>query len=201
MSYLKADETKPVPRIFVKLTKLSDSDCNTIVTSGDIAVTGWTQLRTLGGARFTQSRDTSDLENDQDGVVNVVVDKEGAELSIVLSSQGLSDLIEINKINLASTGANSGIGIKENRGYSLKNVGLSFFIYDKNLDPSNETDTPNVTCDANSWCIFNAVPISGVTKKWDGSQNTMEVTFRPLASSSSGSARGYKGWIGAFSQA
>lgn len=208
MAFTRTAEKKPVARIFVRTdvngnaTKLSDAECNTIVTSAKIpthASTGWFQIYTGdGGVSYIKGRETSNIENQQLGVVDVSVDRETSIARITTSSTGLAELQQLNAFNLSSTGTSAVMGDKESRGALLGTKGISFLIYDKNLDPNNETNVPNLTADPFTWVIFNAVPVSEAGMTWNNERDLLTLEYRPLASASTGSAEGYKAYFGAF---
>jgi hypothetical protein len=205
MGYTRTAEKKPIARIFVKtdgsgnVTKLSDADCNAVVTSGKIATSGWYQLYTGdGGVSYMKGRETSDIENQQLGVVDVSVDRENSTLRVTLSATGLAELQSLNVFNLGTTGTTGAMGDKESRGSLLGTKGMSFLIYNKNTDPTNETDTPAVTADPFTWIVFNAVPVSEAGMTWNNERDLITLEFRALANTGSGSAEGYKAYFGSF---
>jgi hypothetical protein len=203
MAFARSTEQKDVARVFVRTTRLTDIECNSAISSGKAPASGgWVQLFTAdGGAVFRTKRTTSNLENQQQGVIGTVIDREDAELDLTLSAAGLDELIYLGLINPAQpTGdaLGTGVGLKENRGFDMTTLGLSFLIYDKGFDPTNETDTPSITADAEAWLLFKAVPTSEITDSKNNVQNSQTITFSLLANTGSGSAKGFKGRIGAF---
>lgn len=201
LSYAKSSPKKAVPRVFVALTKLTDALCDAIRTSGTISTTGWKQLSTLGGAQVKLLQETSDLETDQSGIVDVVRDKMPIEVEMTLSAVGLMELFNVMKSDPTQTTPTNPehMSLRENRGLSLKTYGVSFLIYDKANDTSNETDVPDVDADAETVVIYNAIHTGEKDIAWKtGEQNTATITFRALANSGSGSAAGTMGEVGAF---
>lgn len=191
---------KPVARLFVLPTVMTDTQANAAITSGKCPSAGWVQLKTAdGGVVYSQDRQTSDLVTQQTGVEDVVIDQEPATLTITLAAAGLAELINLMIVNSASTGdALSGVGLRENRGDSLIDTALSFFVYNKSYDSTNETNTPVPSADPEALLVFKAVPNSASRVEWNNVQNTATISFRCLTSTSTGSARGFYGRSGAF---
>lgn len=194
---------KNVARLFVKTTALSDAQCDTVITSGKVPTSGWVQLETFdGGVTLSIDRTTTPLTSQQSGTIDEAVDTEVATLSITLRSAGLDELIYLMAVNLATTGdALSGIPLRENRGTLISTRALSFMFYDKATDANNETNTPNVTGDAQTYVVFKAVPTSAPIVTMNNVQNSATITYKCLASTSTGSSRNIWGRAGVFTAA
>lgn len=218
MAFTKGTESKPIARVFVLTdtntipTKFGSGAMDAIITSGTIptsASTGasvsgykWVQIYTGdGGVEYVKGRSTSDITNQQIGVVDVVVDEETSTLRMTVAANSLAVLRDLNVFNVGSTGSSGHMGDKEARGASMFTKGLSFLVYDKNTDANNETDNPNVSADAFTWVVFNAVPLTEAGMKWNAERNTVSLEYRLLASTSTGSSKGYKSAFGSFTSA
>ena len=179
-------------------TKMTDDQMDAIVTSGILPTSGWVQLKTLGGASWEKTRETVPVESDQLGVEDMYINAEPAMVNIKLANAGFEDLTEIACIEPTDTGTALYVAGKDNRGILMKAYGLQFIIYDRSLDPNNNTDIPDVTVDPQTIVSFCAVQAGNIVALRDGNQDVKDLTFEELPSDSSGSSYGYRDAIGTF---
>lgn len=183
------------PRVFVKSTKLTDDQANALITSQQLPTAGWVQLNTQGAVELNYERDALDLENAQSGVVAVATKSDRGTLKIPFDSTSFDVLTKYIVVDPNFNENDYYFVMASNRGTTL--TGVSLLVYDKDLDPTNETNVPNLTnADQSLRVIFEGVSSEGVMEKWDGEQDIIEVTFRLLANQGSGSARGKHGFGG-----
>lgn len=196
---------KSVPRVFVT-PLLGDLECDRIVSTQKIAATGggggFLQLFTAdGGAQLTFTRTMSMLGDQQRGDLAVFQDDMKYKLEITVAAVSLPMLQDLLILDPSSV-TPGGLNLKANRGAEMTSKGVSFVIYDKNNDMSNDSNVPLLTADAQTIVIFKAVPSSDTPPiVYNNVQRTAKLTFDCLVSKSSGSASGIAGRIDAFTQA
>lgn len=192
-------DKKKTPLLFVR-TMLSDVECDAVAGKKIPTTGGWVQLHTFeGGVKFTPKRTTSMTYNQQQGDTELYQDDCKYELEVNLSQIDLEILQDILLMDPSETSASDVLQYKANRGMKLTDKAVSFLVYDKNEDPTNESNTPDVDCDAETLVVFKAAPASGdVPIVLDGNQNSAKLVFNCLASKSTGAASGIVGVSGPF---
>lgn len=189
---------KPVPRVFVR-PLFNDLEANGIETAQTVVSSGgWVQLFTGdGGVVVTPKRTVSKLGDQQRGNTKMIQDDLEVTLEVTVAQFSLKMLQDLLVINPAASGGKTYASLRANRGLDITSQGVSFVIYDKNYDPSNDTNTPAMSVDAETIVIYKAVPSELIAIELNAKQQTAKLTFECLASTSSGSASGSMGIIGA----
>jgi hypothetical protein len=190
-------EKKKFPLIFLR-PAFSNDEMDTIVTSKSVPITDCVQIKSLGGCTLTPTATTGDLENDQDGVVGTVQEKMEFTLEINFSAVDLPILQDIMLLDYSSESGEDVLWLKQGRNVDITDLAISAIIYDKNLDSDNNTNSPDLTKDSETWIIFRIAPDDRVPLVMNGEQNSGKATFKVLASRSTGSSGGICGGIGAF---
>lgn len=192
-------ESVKIARVFVKQTKLTDAQCNAIVTSRAVPTTDWVQVYTLGEVRVNYERETLMVGNDQIGMTKVY--QLGGKVSITLpmSEQTFDYISRYGLVDPSWSSGATAVDLKENIGVALS--GISLLIYSREFDITNETNTPDVTADTETICIFDAVTDANVEIVFSKAQGVLTLTLTGMSNNGSGSARGVKGTIGTFSAA
>jgi len=189
MSYTRTVERKPTPRIWVGFAEYTTANVANAVTGAKVATGSFTsQLRTGdGGFGYLKSRESSLIENQQDGVIDVCIDREDATVELTLSSQGLNELRWLAGWNTYSSAGHSAniVVDKESRGYYLsanKKV-LSLFVIDKNKDPDNDSNSISATSlgDSEAILIPRVVVKEGTTIKYNAERDVFTIIMQALA--------------------
>lgn len=179
-------------RVFLKATRLTDDQCNTAVSSQTLPTAGWIQLFTKGEVSIEHARESEKLMNDQNGVTGIYITDDMRNIKIPFESTSFDELTQYCIVDPNYDTGDYYFLMKSNRGEEI--TGVSLLIYDKDLDPTNNTNVPNLSlADQSARLIFNAVIDTSVTEKWDGSQDILEASFTAVSNTGSGSAKGVQG--------
>jgi hypothetical protein len=188
-----------IARVFVKGTRLSDSEKDAVVTSRVIPITDWTKLNTKGEVSISFDDSFIEVDNDQVGTTGVYGDERKVTLKIPISASSFDALAKYANLDPDWTSGATGLDIGDIRGVQMR--GMSFIIYAKDLDPTNNTDTPDVTVDDQTYVIYEAVRNGALGYMWDGSQNILTLELQAMASTSTGSSAGKTAFIGTLTAA
>lgn len=188
---------KPVPRVFVR-PLFNDLEANGIETAQTVVSSGgYIQLFTGdGGVVITPKRTVSKLGDQQRGNTKLIQDDLEVTLEITVAQISLPMLQDLLVINPAASGVKTFASLRANRSVDITNQGVSFVIYDKNYDLTNDTNVPALAADAETIVLYKAVPSEIAPIELNAKQGTAKLTFECLASTSSGSASGSMGVIG-----
>jgi hypothetical protein len=203
MSFLNltgmATYKKSVPRIFAR-PKFSDIECDAVKGGKIPATGGWVQLYASdGGAVLTPTRTTTDLGDLVRGRVRKILDMQLWKLELNFAQNSVQLMKDIMIIDPSDVSiASAGFDLTEARGMDITSLGVSFLIYDKEFDPSNETNVPAITCDSEAWMLTICAPADAAPLIKNNAQGTAKAGFDCLMSTSSGASSGKGGKIGAF---
>jgi hypothetical protein len=187
---------KPVARVFIS-SLFSDILCNSIESSGNIASTGFKQLFTgPGGVVLTPKLTRSKVGDQQRGTTDIIQDDGEYTLEINIAQISVNMLKDFVVMNPGVSGAQTRLSMKANRGTNITANSVSFLVYDKQFDPSNDTDTPAVTCDSEAIVVYKANALDSPAIIYNEAQGTAKIMFQCLFSKSTGSASGSAGVIG-----
>lgn len=197
-----AEYKKSIPRVFVR-TKFSDLECDLIKTSSAIPTSGdWVQIYTGdGGIVLTPTRTTTKLGDQQTGSSRVIQDDMECTMEINIAQVSLEVLQDLCLMDPSSSTSADVLDLKANRGLDITDSAISLLVYDKNYDPSNETNIPDIDADPMAIVIFKACPMDAAPVVYNAQQGTYKLTFECLVSKSAGSSNGIMGRIGAFTAA
>ncbi len=192
-------EAKKIPLVFVR-PLFSDIEADAVAGKKIPTTGGWVQIKTAdGGVKFTPKRTTSTTYNQQDGDVDLYQDDCKYDLELNVSQLTLDILQDLLIMDPASSSPDTALDFKANRGAKLTTKGISVLVYDKNQDPNNSSNAPDVDCDSEALVILKAAPASDSPAiTWDGNQNVAKLMFNCLASKSAGAAAGIVAKKGAF---
>ena len=194
-----ATEKKPICRIFVK-PAIGELEADMIESAQTIPSSGgWVQIHTGdGGFTLTPARTTTPLGNQQQGDTRLIQDVMEFTAEINISQLSLDVMQDLIILDPAATQAASHMSLRANRGTDITAKGITILVYDKQYDPTNETNVPDMDADAETIIIYKASAIDAPPIVFNNVAGTARMTFRCLVSVSTGSSGGSAGMIGAF---
>lgn len=192
-------EIKKAALVFVR-PLMSDIEADAVVGKKIATSGGWIQLKTAdGGVSFMPQRTTSTTYNQQVGDVDLYQDDCKYTAEINLSQIDMAVMQDLLSMDPATTGASDTLAYKAGRGLKLTEKAISILVYDKNEDPDNNSDTPDIDADGEALCILKAVASSDVPPiVFNTVQGMGKLTFTCLASKSTGAAAGIVAVQGPF---
>lgn len=198
----QATEKKPICRIFVK-PAIGDLEADMAVGAQKIATSGgWVQLKTGdGGVTLTPVKTTSKLGNQQQGDTRLIQDNMEYNLEINISQLSLDVLQDLVIIDPSASASSGAMVLRSNRGTDITTKGIAVLVYDKQYDPTNETNTPAVTVDSETIYVFRASASDAPAIVFNNVAGTAALTFSCLALTGTGASGGASGIIGAFTAA
>lgn len=191
---------KVVARVFVK-PKFSDLEADLIIGSQVVPACGdFIQLFTAdGGATLTPKRTASKFGDQQRGNTEAAIDIQEFTLEINVAQLSLDMMQDLLLLDPSASTTDDGVNLVSAIGTRITDLCVSFFVYDKDLDPNNDTNTPDIDCDGEAWVILKACPSQDLPQiVKDNKQGTAKLSFDCLMSKSTGAASGKAGRIGAF---
>lgn len=187
-------------RVFVRNVLLTDTQCDAVKDSSQIPTSEWEQLYSKGDVTISAGREIIEVGNDQIGTTALYIANQPVEITLPLSEDSFNILLKYAQIDPTWSSGDTTFDYKDNRGVELS--GFSLLIYDKNEDPTNETNTPDVTADSRTHIFFEVVNKAGTDIHYNSDQGIVTLTLTALANnSSSGNAKGLKGMCGTFTAA
>lgn len=193
---------KQVARVFVR-SLITDLEADYIQSNSKIPTTGgWMQLYTGdGGVQLTPQKTTTALGDQQRGETVLIQDDMKFQLQITVAQTSLSMLQDIILLDPSATGVQTHLDFKANRGTDITSKAVTFFIYNKEDDASNETNTPGIVKSSDAIILYKCSPGDAPAIVKNNVAGTATITFNCLVSTSTGSSGGIAGKMGAFTAA
>lgn len=190
---------KQVARVFVR-SLITDLEADYIQTNSKLPVTGgWMQLYTGdGGVELTPAKTTTALGDQQRGETVLIQDDMKFTLKVTVAQSSLGMLQDLILLDPSSSGVQTHLNFKANRGTDITSKAVTFFIYNKEDDASNETNTPTPAASADAIVLYKCSPADAPAIVKNNVAGTATLTFNCLVSASTGSSGGIAGKMGAF---
>ena len=180
----------------VDIVAHNSADTTNVITAIDAY--SWVQIFTgTEGVDITTTREVQPTENQQMGITGKYIMSQSSLVKIPLSSGGFTTLLKYAQLDPDAASDATGGNYKANIGVRLE--GITFLIYDKQTDNTNQTNIPNFVDDDNTKIFFDGVSESDVVESYNGEQNIVTLDLTPLSSASNtGSGCGIPGCFGTF---